>query len=83
MIDKLGVYKEGASINQNQPQDTSIKVLDVDQQKPDGDDNETIKMLCKEHKAPAVFYSNQQDCYYCFKCLVTSGQLLYIDQSYK
>lgn len=45
--------------------------------------DETIKMLCKEHGAPAVFFSQQQDCYYCFKCLVSSGQLLYIDKSYK
>lgn len=30
-----------------------------------------------------MFFSQQQDCYLCFKCLVSSGQLLYIDQSYK
>lgn len=45
--------------------------------------SDSIKMLCKEHQEPAVFYSQQQACYFCFKCLVTSGQLLYIDQSYK
>ena len=32
----------------------------------------TIKMLCKEHKFPAVFYSYEKECYFCFKCLVTS-----------
>lgn len=50
----------------------------------DKDQNdETIKMLCYLHKAPAVFYSQQQERYLCFKCLVSSQQLLYIDQSYK
>jgi len=40
-------------------------------------------MLCDTHKAPAVFFSNKEDRYVCFKCLVASEKLLYIDKSYK
>ena len=40
-------------------------------------------MLCDTHKAPAVFFSNKEDRYVCFKCLVSSEKLLYIDKSYK
>lgn len=56
---------------------------DQDLGQGDNKADETIKMLCEAHKAPAVFFSQQQDRYLCFKCLVASGQLLYIDQSYK
>ena len=56
---------------------------DQDLRQGDNKADETIKMLCEAHKAPAVFFSQQQDRYLCFKCLVISGQLLYIDQSYK
>ncbi len=47
------------------------------------DPNESIKMVCDTHKAPAVFFSNKEDRYVCFKCLVSSEKLLYIDKSYK
>jgi len=47
------------------------------------DPNESIKMICDTHKAPAVFFSNKEDRYVCFKCLVSSEKLLYIDKSYK
>lgn len=40
-------------------------------------------MICDTHKAPAVFFSNKEDRYVCFKCLVSSEKLLYIDKSYK
>jgi len=40
-------------------------------------------MLCDTHKAPAVFFSNKEERYVCFKCLVASEKLLYIDKSYK
>jgi hypothetical protein len=40
-------------------------------------------MLCDTHKAPAVFYSNKEERYVCFKCIVSSEKLLYIDKSYK
>lgn len=42
-----------------------------------------IKMLCEEHKSPAVFFSNEAQKYFCFKCLVTSSKLLFIDTNYK
>lgn len=45
--------------------------------------DQSIKMLCDTHKAPAVFYSNKEDRYVCFKCIVSSEKLLYIDKSYK
>ena len=45
--------------------------------------NESIKMICDTHKAPAVFFSNKEERYVCFKCLVSSEKLLYIDKSYK
>jgi len=47
------------------------------------DMNESIKMICDTHKAPAVFFSNKEERYVCFKCLVSSEKLLYIDKSYK
>jgi hypothetical protein len=40
-------------------------------------------MICEKHNAPAVFYSEPLDCYMCFKCLASTGKLLYIDKSYK
>jgi len=45
--------------------------------------DQSIKMLCDTHKAPAVFFSNKEERYVCFKCLVASEKLLYIDKSYK
>ena len=45
--------------------------------------DQSIKMLCDTHKAPAVFFSNKEERYVCFKCLVSSEKLLYIDKSYK
>jgi len=41
--------------------------------------DQSIKMLCDTHKAPAVFFSNKEERYVCFKCLVASEKLLYID----
>ena len=40
-------------------------------------------MLCEMHKAPAVFFSEKEDRYVCFKCLVKSEKLLYIDKSFQ
>jgi hypothetical protein len=40
-------------------------------------------MLCEQHKAPAVFFSQKEDRYVCFKCLVSQERLMYIDKSYK
>ena len=40
-------------------------------------------MVCDLHNAPAAFFSHKEDRYVCFKCLVHSEQLLYIDKSYK
>ena len=40
-------------------------------------------MLCESHQAAAVFYSEKEGKYVCFKCLVDSEKLLYIGQSYK
>lgn len=40
-------------------------------------------MICEKHNAPAVFYSEPLDCYMCFRCLASTGKLLYIDKSYK
>ena len=34
------------------------------------------------HKAPAVFFSEKEDRYVCFKCLAASEKLLYIDKNY-
>lgn len=39
-------------------------------------------MLCETHKAPAVFFSNKEKRYVCFKCLVSMEKLQYIDKSY-
>jgi len=44
---------------------------------------QSIKMLCTMHKSPAVFFSEKEDRYVCFKCLVSTEKLLYIDKSYK
>lgn len=44
--------------------------------------DENIKMLCETHKAPAVFFSNKEKRYVCFKCLVSMEKLQYIDKSY-
>ena len=40
-------------------------------------------MVCEMHGAPAAFFSEKEKRYVCFKCLVKSEQLLYIDKSYK
>jgi len=48
-----------------------------------GEQEASIKMLCDMHKAPAVFFSEKEDRYVCFKCLVKSEKLLYIDKSYQ
>ena len=64
----------------------SSKQLSDDKGKPIMDStllDQSIKMLCDTHKAPAVFFSNKEDRYVCFKCLVASEKLLYIDKSYK
>jgi hypothetical protein len=45
--------------------------------------NSSIKMLCDLHKEPAVFFSAKSDRYVCFKCLVKSEKLLYIDKSFQ
>ena len=45
--------------------------------------DQQIKMLCEMHGAPAAFFSQKENRYVCFKCLVSSEQLLYIDKSYK
>ena len=39
-------------------------------------------MTCETHKAPAVFFSEKEDRYVCFKCLAASEKLLYIDKNY-
>ena len=39
-------------------------------------------MICETHKAPAVFFSEKEDRYVCFKCLAASEKLLYIDKNY-
>lgn len=39
-------------------------------------------MLCETHKSPAVFFSNKEKRYVCFKCLVSMEKLQYIDKSY-
>lgn len=49
----------------------------------DQDFDFTIKMQCDTHKSPATFYSQKDQRYVCFKCLVSSEQLLYIDKKYK
>lgn len=55
----------------------------MDSQNIIGNLDQSIKMLCDTHKAPAVFYSNKEERYVCFKCLVSTEKLLYIDKSYK
>lgn len=40
-------------------------------------------MVCQQHNAPAAFFSEKEDRYVCFKCLVSTEKLLYIDKSYK
>ena len=52
-------------------------------QPPENMMDQSIKMICDTHKAPAVFFSQKEERYVCFKCLVTSEKLLYIDKSYK
>jgi hypothetical protein len=32
--------------------------------------DQSIKMVCDKHKAPAAFFSQKEDRYVCFKCLV-------------
>eukprot|EP00347_Sterkiella_histriomuscorum_P001097 403373339 len=38
---------------------------------------------CETHKSQAVFYSNQQQKYKCFKCLLQEQDLIYIDKKFK
>ena len=40
-------------------------------------------MLCERHKTAAVFFSQKEERYVCFKCLVSQEKLMYIDKSYK
>ena len=42
----------------------------------------SLKMLCDTHKAPAVFFSQNEQKYICFKCIVAQEKLLYIDGNY-
>ena len=35
------------------------------------DEDASIKMLCERHKAPAAFFSQKENRYVCFKCLVS------------
>lgn len=44
--------------------------------------DQSIKMLCDTHKAPAVFFSQKEERYVCFKCLINNEKLQYIDKSY-
>lgn len=44
--------------------------------------DQSIKMLCDTHKAPAVFFSQKEERYVCFKCLISNEKLQYIDKSY-
>lgn len=60
---------------------TSKKTVGQNNDAPEHD--KSIKMLCEMHGAPAAFFSQKEDRYVCFKCLVNSEQLLYIDKSYK
>ena len=39
-------------------------------------------MMCEKHNTPAVFFSEKEERYVCFKCLAAAEKLLYIDQSY-
>ena len=43
----------------------------------------TLRINCKEHNAPAAFYSKAEQRYKCLKCIVASEDLHYIDKSYK
>ena len=64
----------------------SISQINVDADsliQPQVDMEQSIKMLCDTHKAPAAFFSEKENRYVCFKCLVASEQLLYIDSSYE
>lgn len=74
-----GILKHMQAANEaesgNQPQ-ASASIID-DQML-----DQSIKMLCETHKAPAVFFSEKEDRYVCFKCLVASEKLLYIDKNY-
>lgn len=40
-------------------------------------------MICTKHNAAAAFYSEKEERYVCFKCVVASEKLLYIDKNYQ
>lgn len=42
-----------------------------------------LSIACEPHKAQAIFYSNQQQRYKCFKCLLEEQDLIYIDKKFK
>ncbi|CDW76656.1 kelch motif family protein [Stylonychia lemnae] len=42
-----------------------------------------LQILCESHKSQAVFFSNQQQKYKCFKCLLQEQDLIYIDKKFK
>ena len=54
-------------------------LMDAEQKFPES----TLRINCKEHNAPATFYSRAEGKYQCLKCLVAKEDLQYIDKSYK
>ena len=43
----------------------------------------TLRINCREHNAPATFYSKAEQRYKCLKCIVAVQDLHYIDKRYK
>lgn len=79
------MLQEGAGLNDSTINpDENRESIGMNMVSPgDLDPNKSIKMLCDRHKAPAVFFSQKEDRYVCFKCLVAQEKLLYIDKGYK
>ena len=85
-------YRSSVTLQEMMPNDSILHNLanpnrpeadSVFQPQNVGDQEASIKMLCEMHKAPAVFFSEKEDRYVCFKCLVKTEKLLYIDKSYQ
>ena len=63
-----------------------MEVAEGDRPKDPSDEkriDSSIKMLCEKHNVPADFFSEKEDRYMCFQCVMSKDQLLYIDKSHK
>ena len=83
MIKNLYDHEDLANLEVLESSEYSLANLDGEDATKDELMDQSIKMLCEQHKQPAAFFSHQHNRYMCFKCLIAENQLLFIDKSYK